>query len=61
MKRKISVHKTEMPKLREAFPNVTLKCIYDALSFKSHSLMASRIRCYAMNFLEKSILYQSTK
>ena len=56
---KISVHRKEMGKLREAFPNITQQGLYKVLRYESHSIQASRIRCYAMNHLQRTILYTS--
>lgn len=56
---KISVYRKEMSQLREAFPTIQLNAIYKALRYESHSMQASRIRCYAMNMLQRTILFTS--
>ncbi len=54
---KISVYRKEMGKLREAFPDFTPQGLYKALRYESHSIQASLIRCYAMNKLQRTILF----
>lgn len=58
---KISVHRKEMKKLREQFPETSVVSIYRALRFETNSMRASVIRCYAMNMLQHSILFSTKK
>ena len=53
------VNKEELRKLHAAFPSTNKVFIWRALNFKHKSVLASRIRCYTMNFLQ-SAEYLST-
>ena len=56
MRKIILSDKRDIDRLAAAFPQVTKTSCYNALAFRSHSVMASRIRCYAMNFLASAEL-----
>jgi len=56
MRKIVIKNKEEFLQLQKEFPLTARRTIYEALSFKSHSLNASLIRCYAMNFLSSAEL-----
>ena len=59
MQKIIITNKEKLRKLHAAFPSTNKVFIWRALNFKHKSVLASRIRCYAMNFLQ-SAEYLST-
>ena len=56
MKKIVIGNKVEFEKLKAAFPSTHKSTVYKALRFEAKSLLASRIRCYAMNFLPSAQL-----
>ncbi len=56
MKKIVIGNKVEFEKLKAAFPSTHKSTVYKALRFGAKSLLASRIRCYAMNFLPSAQL-----
>ena len=56
MKKIVIGNKVEFEKLKAAFPSTHKSTIYRALNFQTNTLNASRIRCYAMNFLQSAEL-----
>lgn len=54
MQKIIITDKEEKKALYDAFPSTNNATIRKSLSFQSKSLLASRIRCYAMNFLQSA-------
>lgn len=56
MRKIIITDKADVGKLKESFPLTHKTTIYKALRFEAKSLLASRIRCYAMNFLPSAQL-----
>ena len=59
MRKIIITDKEELKLLEKVFPSTNKVFIWRALNFKHKSVLASRIRCYAMNFLQ-SAEYLST-
>ena len=60
MKKIIITDNEELSSIEDVFPHTGRATIWRALNFKYKSLLASRIRCYAMNFLQSSE-YLTTK
>lgn len=56
---KIIVPKDEFEELAKAFPLLSRSMLYNALAFKSNSVMASVVRCYAVNWVKKAIFLMS--
>ena len=54
MQKIIITDKEDLKLLKAAFPSTHESAIYKALRFASKSILASRIRCYAMNFLQSA-------
>lgn len=54
MRKIIITDKEELKLLKDAFPPANRFTIWKALSFTAKSIRASRIRCYAMNFLQSA-------
>jgi len=56
MRKIIITNKEDKKALYDAFSSTNNATVRKALSFQSKSLLASRIRCYAMNFLASAEL-----
>ena len=56
MKKIVIKNKEELQSLYKVFPSLSRPTLYRALSFQTKTVLASRIRCYAMNFLPSAQL-----
>lgn len=56
MRKIIITDKEKLKLLEKVFPSTRRMTIWRALNFRCKSLLASRIRCYAMNFLQSAEL-----
>lgn len=56
MRKIVIKNKEDFDQLKKVFPDTNIVTIYRSLNFQIKSVRASRIRCYAMNFLSSAEL-----